>query len=658
MLSVLVAAEVPVDATALGLNGLIAFASDRTGIDQIFVMQPDGSGQHAVAPSSGYADNYPSWSPDGTQIAFVRCCVSAPGNTDLFVMNADGTGQVILSNSMEADYFPKWSPDGSKILFWRATDAYDGSVFLMDASGANETRVTNGYAPAWSPSGDRIAFSRSNGMRVRYLASGQEVFTGVGGVHPSWSPDGGLIAYNCCGSEVGVAESNLTSSTVLTDEGIFTGYPTWSPDGQQIAVTMNVPYATAIGVMDADGTAVMNASSPIGYNDRQPDWLALSPPGQPSWLTAEPVSATSIHLEWGLGPPDDNATGYKVLRSEAPNSGGPYTEVGTTVARNFDDNTVTGDHWYFYAIQATSPGGVSASSGEASVNLRRVPNLRLVSRSGTAVSLAWDELAGIGFYGPHAVERSTEQSGPWTSLGWGSVSALPFIDNVPASDAAYYYRVRASGQFISLWSETLTVAAPPAAPPTPIAVAGSRAATVAFAAPPSDGGTPIASYTVTASPGGQTVSGTGSPMTLTGLVNGDAYSFTVHATNAVGDGPESPASNVVTPGPELTISDASLTEGNGGTRTLTFTVRLATRRPSQVTVRFSTTDGTANHGVDYKATEGSVVFKPRSTRQTISVTIYGDRSAEANETFFVNLSSPVGGTIADAQAVGTIVDND
>lgn len=75
----------------------------------------------------------------------------------------------------------------------------------------------------------------------------------------------------------------------------------------------------------------------------------------------------------------------------------------------------------------------------------------------------------------------------------------------------------------------------------------STSASVSFTAPASNGGSAITGYTVTSTPGNITATGTASPIVVTGLVNGTSYTFTVHATNAVGNGPESVASNAVTP---------------------------------------------------------------------------------------------------------------
>jgi hypothetical protein len=98
----------------------------------------------------------------------------------------------------------------------------------------------------------------------------------------------------------------------------------------------------------------------------------------------------------------------------------------------------------------------------------------------------------------------------------------------------------------------------PGAPTGVTAVAGAAQATVSFTAPSSNGGSAISSYTVTASPGGATASGSASPITVDGLSAGVAYTFTVTATNGVGAGPASSSSNAVTP------SSPGSSSGSGG----------------------------------------------------------------------------------------------
>ena len=90
-------------------------------------------------------------------------------------------------------------------------------------------------------------------------------------------------------------------------------------------------------------------------------------------------------------------------------------------------------------------------------------------------------------------------------------------------------------------------ASPPGAPTIGTATGGDASASVTFSAPANNGGSAITGFTVTSSPGGLTATGASSPLTVTGLSNGTAYTFTVTATNAIGTGPASSASNSVTP---------------------------------------------------------------------------------------------------------------
>ena len=111
--------------------------------------------------------------------------------------------------------------------------------------------------------------------------------------------------------------------------------------------------------------------------------------------------------------------------------------------------------------------------------------------------------------------------------------------------------------------------------------------------------------------------------------------------------------------PALTIGDVSVSEGNSGTSTATFTVTLAPVNPSQtVTVNYATADGTATSGSDYLAVSGTLTFPASTATRTFTVTINGDTTSESNETFVVNLSGATNAAIADAQATGTITNDD
>ncbi|MEQ8995976.1 MAG: glycoside hydrolase family 9 protein [Coleofasciculus sp. B1-GNL1-01] len=110
--------------------------------------------------------------------------------------------------------------------------------------------------------------------------------------------------------------------------------------------------------------------------------------------------------------------------------------------------------------------------------------------------------------------------------------------------------------------------------------------------------------------------------------------------------------------PQLSIDDVSVTEGDSGSKNATFTVNLSAASTESVTVDYGTSDDTATAGSDYTAQSGTITFDAGETSQTITVPILGDTTVESDETFNVNLSQANNATIADAQGVGTISNDD
>jgi Calx-beta domain/FG-GAP-like repeat len=110
--------------------------------------------------------------------------------------------------------------------------------------------------------------------------------------------------------------------------------------------------------------------------------------------------------------------------------------------------------------------------------------------------------------------------------------------------------------------------------------------------------------------------------------------------------------------PAISISDVTVTEGNIGTTSAVFTVSLSAPSSETITVSYTTTDGAATADSDYQAASGTLTIPAGQTTGTITVLDNGDRLAEPNESFSVNLSSPTNAAIADHQGQGTIVDDD
>ena len=116
------------------------------------------------------------------------------------------------------------------------------------------------------------------------------------------------------------------------------------------------------------------------------------------------------------------------------------------------------------------------------------------------------------------------------------------------------------------------------------------------------------------------------------------------------------------PTPSISIADYSAEEGNSGTKLFTFIVSLSNASTSNVTVQYATANGTTKskgNGRDLNAASGTITFVVGSpTTQMINVTVLGDTTVESNEIFFVNLRNASNASLADSQAVGTILNDD
>ena len=117
-----------------------------------------------------------------------------------------------------------------------------------------------------------------------------------------------------------------------------------------------------------------------------------------------------------------------------------------------------------------------------------------------------------------------------------------------------------------------------------------------------------------------------------------------------------PSVSLAAPLPSLSVNDVTVTEGNAGTVTATFTVTQDIRGKSSV--RYSTASGTATSPADFLSRTGRLKFAGGHRTNKVAITVVGDTLDESNETFFFRLSSPVGATLSDGEGMGTITDND
>ena len=236
-------------------TGLIAYSAYANGRWQLFTVRPDGTGASMI-PIAGIPDDaiHPAWSPDGTQIVFDARTGGGSGagggDRDLYVVDADGSNLRRLTMSPGWNYLPSWSPDGSSIAYVHGDNGND-DIWVIGSDGTDPRRLTDvpGFdlQPAWSPDGNSIAFqsNRAGNPEIYVMApDGSNLarltrnasFDGS----PAWSPDGQTLAFASDQDGPGVYQMRSDGSDVrkLADASqVGPIEATWSPDGSQIAFT-------------------------------------------------------------------------------------------------------------------------------------------------------------------------------------------------------------------------------------------------------------------------------------------------------------------------------------------------------------------------------------------------------------------------------------
>jgi len=137
----------------------IVFTSNRTGTSQVYVMNADGSGQTQLTFDPQPKDQVPDWSPDGSKIAYLADThgisdVVSPSWGDIWVMNADGSGQHAITSGASW-YGTAWSPDGTRIA---TLDLPSRTAYTLNASDGSDERAVHAgpgpqFVPGWQPRG-------------------------------------------------------------------------------------------------------------------------------------------------------------------------------------------------------------------------------------------------------------------------------------------------------------------------------------------------------------------------------------------------------------------------------------------------------------------------------------------------------------------------
>ena len=294
----------------------IAFVSQRDGNAEIYVMDADGGNPRNLTNHPD-GDWMPSWSPDGKRIAFVSYRdghvhpIHGRPTSEIYVMDADGGNPQNLTNNPSRDSSPSWSPDGKRIAFQSDRDNdrdHNIEIYVMDTDGEDQQRLTNNRDedryPSWSPDGKRIVFSaRRDGHFKNNLDLTDEIYVmdADGGNEqrltenrnndwsPSWSPDGKRIAFqsdrkgDVVKFDIYVMDADGGNQQKLTNHRAWDGSPSWSPDSERIAFWSLRDGNSEIYVMDANGGNQQNLTNHTN-RDTSPAWLnsplSVSPAGK------------------------------------------------------------------------------------------------------------------------------------------------------------------------------------------------------------------------------------------------------------------------------------------------------------------------------------------------------------------------------------------
>jgi len=550
-----------VTAAAGNAQAVVSFTAPATGGSPITAYTATASPGGAAASGAGSPLTLAGLT-NGTQYTFTVTATNANGTglpsapstpvtPSAVVPSAPQSPAAAAGNAQATVTFsPPASTGGAPITGYVATASPGGANASGSASPLTVPGLINGLAYTFT-----VAAVNSAGTGAASVATNAVTPSGL-----PFAPTGLVATPGNAQASVAFTAANgngtaITGYTVTSSPGGITGTAATSPI-LVTGLTNGIAYTFTATATNTNGTSAASAPS-----------RAVTPATVPSAPTSPVATAGNANASVAFSAPASTGgsaiTSYIVTSSAGQSASGAASPV--TVP-----NLTNGTAYTFTVIAVNSIGAGPSSVASNSVTPYAPTPFQITTTSlpsaTTGVPYSASVVAANGA-APYTYVNTTAMPAGLSISSTGAISGTP---SAASTTSVGFQATDSAGNKTAVTSLAITVSAGtltvPSAPTALTATPSNAAATVSFLAPASTGGTPITGYTVTSSPGALTGAGSASPLVVTGLTNGQAYTFTATATNAIGTGAASAPSNSVTP----TAASALAVLTNGALNTSAF----------------------------------------------------------------------------------------